>query len=206
MTGLLHNKTSSGLKKPPHNLKTDYTILNMNSLQVTSHRKQRQRAAATGIAFSYLDRALLLLAAVAVVLFMPAGAGTIVAAVPGLLSDALTSIVFTLALSAVIYSVLRRIKGMVAGIKESVREARDKAAALGFALADDYIIVRVIANTIALASAAVAAKAHIHTRARTPDAGRTLSSVRDLYARTVAHLRAVTSTLRLAGSGPYRAV
>jgi len=174
----------------------------MNSLQVASRRKQRQRAAATGIAFSYLDRALLLLAAVAVVLFMPAGAGTIVAGVSGLLSDALTSIVFTLALSAVIYSVLRRIKVIVAGIKESVREAREKVAALGVALAADYIIVRVIANTIALASAAAAAKAHIHTRARTPDAGRILSSVRDLFARTVAHLRATTSTLRAAGIRP----
>jgi len=178
----------------------------MNSLQVVSQRKQRQRAAATGIAFSYLDRALLLLAAVAVVLFMPAGAGTIVAGVSGLLSDALTSIVFTLALSAVIYSVLRRIKVIVAGIKESVREAREKVAALGVALAADYIIVRVIANTIALASAAAAAKAHIHTRARTPDAGRRISSVRDLFARTVAHLRATTSTLRAAGSGSFRAV
>lgn len=178
----------------------------MNSLQVTSHCKQRQRAAVAGIAFSYLDLALLLLAAVAVALFMPLGAGTIVAYVSGFLSEAHTSIVFTLALCAVIYSVLKRIKGIVAGIKESVREARDKAAALGFALTDDYIIVRVIANTIALASAAAAAKAHIHTRARTPDAGRILSIIRDLYARTVTHLRATTSTLRLAGSGPYRAV
>ena len=178
----------------------------MNSLQVVNHRKQRQRAAWAGIACSNINRVLLLLAAVAVVLLMPAGAGTIVAGVSGLLSDALTSIVFTLALSAVIYSVLRRIKVIVAGIKESVREAREKVAALGVALAADYIIVRVIANTIALASAAAAAKAHIHTRARTPAAGRILSSVRDLYARTVAHLRAVTSTLRLAGSGSFRAV
>lgn len=206
MTGLLHNKTSSGLKKPPHNLKTDYTILNMNSLQVTSHRKQRQRAAVAGIAFSYLDLALLLLAAVAVALFMPLGAGTIVAGVSGFLSEAHTSIVFTLALCAVIYSVLRRIKGIVAGIKESVREAREKVAALGVALAADYIVVRVIANTIALASAAAAAKAHIHTRTHAPDAGRILSSVRDLFARTVAHLRAATSTLRAAGSGLIRAV
>jgi len=178
----------------------------MNSLQVVSQRKQRQRAAWAGIACSNINRVLLLLAAVAVVLLMPAGAGTIVAAVPGSLSEVHTGIVFTLALYAVVYSVLKRIKEIVARIKKSLKDAREKVAALGVALAADYIIVRVIANTIALASAAAAAKAHIHTRARTPAAGRILSSVRDLYARTVAHLRAVTSTLRLAGSGSFRAV
>ena len=69
---------------------------------------------------------------------------------------------------------------------------------------DDFITVSMTAAACALSSRACAAQSH--TRARTPDAGRILSSVRDLYARTVAHLRAVTSTLRLAGSGSFRAV
>jgi len=201
---LLHNKTSSGLKKPPHNLKTDYTILNMNSLQVVNHRKQRQRAAWAGIACSNINRVLLLLAAVAVALFMPAGAGTIVAAVPGSLSEVHTVIIFTLALYAVIDSVLKRIKEIVAGIKKFLEDAREKAAALFFALAADYITLSITASARAFSSRACAAQSR--TRARTPDAGRILSSVRDLFARTVAHLRATTSTLRAAGSGSFRAV
>lgn len=200
MTGLLHNKTSSGLKKPPHNLKTDYTILNMNSLQVISQRKQRQRAAWAGIACSNINRVLLLLAAVAVVLLMPAGAGTIVAAVPGSLSEVHTGIVFTLALYAVVYSVLKRIKEIVAGIKKLLEDARDKAVALFFALAADYITLSMTASACALSSRACAAQSR--TRARHLVCGRILSSVRDLFARTVAHLRDATSTLRAAGIRP----
>jgi len=176
----------------------------MNSLQVVSQRKQRQRAAWAGIACSNINRVLLLLAAVAVVLLMPAGAGTIVAAVHGSLSEVHTVIIFTLALCAVIYSVLKRIKEIVAGIKKLLEDARKKAVALFFALAADYITLSMTASACALSSRASAAKSH--TRARTPDAGRILSSVRDLFARTVAHLRAATSTLRAAGSGLIRAV
>ena len=176
----------------------------MNSPQVVNHRKQRQRAAWAGIACSNINRVLLLLAAVAVVLLMPAGAGTIVAAVPGSLSEVHTVIIFTLALYAVIDSVLKRIKEIVAGIKKLLEDARKKAVALFFALAADYITLSMTASARAFSSRACAAQSRI--RARTPDAGRILSSVRDLFARTVAHLRAATSTLRLAGSGLIRAV
>jgi hypothetical protein len=68
---------------------------------------------------------------------------------------------------------------------------------------DDFITVSMTAAACALSSRACAAQSR--TRARTPDAGRILSSVRDLFARTVAHLRDATSTLRAAGSGLNRA-
>lgn len=65
---------------------------------------------------------------------------------------------------------------------------------------DDFITVSMTASACAFSSRACAAQSR--TRARTPDAGRILSSVRDLFARTVAHLRAATSTLRAAGIRP----
>jgi len=180
----------------------------MNSLQVVAPLQQRSRAAWMGTCLREFSTALLVfLAASAAALLIPLGAAAGAAEMlAGAHASAVLvfSLVFSLAAWLALDSVLANLKRAYAGIRASIKDSYRSAAALFFALAADYITLSMTASACALSSRASAAKSH--TRARTPDAGRILSSVRDLFARTVAHLRAATSTLRAAGSGLIRAV
>jgi len=176
----------------------------MNSLQVVTRRQQRQSAAWTGTCLREFSTVLLVsLVASAAALLIPLGGGATVSGILGG-AHAGTVLAFSLVLGIAVYSVLSHIKRVFASIRASIKDAYEKAAAPFFALAADYITLSVTASACAFSSRACAAQSR--TRARTPDAGRILSSVRDLFARTVAHLRAATSTLRAAGSGSFRAV
>ena len=181
-------------------------ICAMNSLQVVTRRQQRQSAAWTGTCLREFSTVLLVsLAASAAALLIPLlGGGATVSGIFLGGAHAGTVLAFSLVLGIAVYSVLSHIKRVYASIRASIKDAYEKAAAPFFALAADYITLRMTASACAFSSRACAAQSR--TRARTPDAGRILSSVRDLFARTVAHLRAATSTLRLAGSGLIRAV
>jgi hypothetical protein len=106
------------------------------------------------------------------------------------------SMIASLAVTGLIYAYLRAYNSM----RKKLRIDAAYDDAVNELANDDFITVSVTASACALSSRACAAQSH--TRARTPDAGRILSSVRDLFARTVAHLRAATSTLRAAGIRP----
>jgi len=107
------------------------------------------------------------------------------------------SMIASLAVAGLLYAYMRAYESM----REKMRiDAAAYDDAVNEPANDDFITVGMTAAACALSSSFSAAQSR--TRARTPDAGRILSSVRDLYARTVAHLRAVTSTLRAAGIRP----
>ena len=175
-------------------------ICAMNSLQVVTRRQQRQSAAWTGTCLREFSTVLLVsLVASAAALLIPLGGGATVSGILGG-AHAGTVLAFSLVLGIAVYSVLSHIKRVFASIRASIKDAYEKAAAPFFALAADYITLRMTASACAFSSRACAAQSR--TRAHAPDAGRILSSVRDLFARTVAHLRATTSTLRAAGIRP----
>ena len=147
-----------------------------------------------------------------------AGAGAAEMLAPGIWCAGAV-LAFSLGVWLALDIVAANLKRAYAEIRASIRDSYCSAAALcvaaarqaaGRVAADDFfklifkLIFKLSLTAATSFSCSFAAKSRI--RARTPAAGRILSSVRDLYARTVAHLRAVTSTLRAAGSGSFRAV
>ena len=107
------------------------------------------------------------------------------------------SMIATLAVTGLIYAYKQAYNSM----REKMRiDAAAYDDAVNEPANDDFISLSMTASACALSSRACAAQSR--TRAHAPDAGRILSSVRDLFARTVAHLRDATSTLRAAGIRP----
>ena len=205
MTGETLKENNKAARNGLHRAVNRGIICAMNSLQVVTRRQQRQSAAWTGTCLREFSTVLLvsLVASAAALLIPLLGGGATVSGILGG-AHAGTVLAFSLVLGIAVYSVLSHIQRVFASIRASIKDAYEKAAAPFFALAADYITLSVTASACAFSSRACAAQSH--TRTRMPDAGRILSSVRDLFARTVAHLRAVTSTLRAAGSGSFRAV